>query len=159
MANPCPASMRPARSRASAAAACTATARSKALSSAAASSPAASRDARPPRRRADARLFLLGDDLVLDAVVNVRRDDLLVPLLFFRQRLLAFWLEHGFKIARRDRADQLVGDPAVASDQEGLRHAIDAPLHRGAAIGVDAGRRERIAVAPEEAARIVGLVL
>src|SRR4051812_16333879 len=101
MVNRCPASMRPARPRASAAAACTATARSKALSSVAASSPAASRDARPRRRRADAGYVL-----------------------FCRQRLLDLGLEHGIEIGRRDRADQLVGDPAVATDQERLGHAV-----------------------------------
>src|SRR6185295_19422948 len=59
----------------------------------------------------------------------------------------------------RHRADQLVDDGAVASDDERLRHAIDAPLDRGAAIAVNADDAERIAVAAEEAPRIVGRVL
>src|SRR4029077_962652 len=76
-----------------------------------------------------------------------------------RQRLLDLGLEYAFEICLGDRPDQLVGDLAVAADQEGLRHAVDAPFHRSAAVAVGAGRRERIAVPAEEAARVVGLVL
>ena len=48
---------------------------------------------------------------------------------------------------------------AVAADDEGFRHAVDAPLDRGAAIAVDAVGDEGIAIAAEKAPRIVGLVL
>ena len=61
------------------------------------------------------------------------------------------------EILGRDRPDQLVGDAAVAADHEGLRHAIDAPVDRGAAVCVGAGGGERIAVAVEKAPRVVGL--
>ena len=76
-----------------------------------------------------------------------------------RQRLLDRRHEHGLQILRRDRADQLVGDAPVAADDEGLRHAIDAPVDRGAAVRIGADRVERIAVAADEAARVVGPVL
>ena len=62
-------------------------------------------------------------------------------------------------IVRRDRADQLVDDRAVAADDECFRHAVDAPFDRGAAVAVDADGAERIAVAAEEAPRVVGRVL
>src|SRR5438477_12809833 len=78
MASRCRVSTRRAKWRASAAAACTATARSKGRSSAAAFSPAGSPVARPPPRCAEVLGLLLRDDLVLDAVVDVLRDDLLV---------------------------------------------------------------------------------
>jgi hypothetical protein len=48
---------------------------------------------------------------------------------------------------------------AVAADHESFRHAIDAPVDRGAAVAVGADGGERIAVAADEAARVVGLVL
>ena len=76
-----------------------------------------------------------------------------------RQRLVDLGLEHGVDIVRRDRADQLVDDGAVAPDDEGFRHAIDAPFDRGAAVAVDADNAERIAVAAEEAPGVVGRVL
>ena len=75
------------------------------------------------------------------------------------QRLGDRGLERAFQIIRRDRSDQLVGDLAVAADHERLGHAVDAPLDRSTAVGVGAVRHERIAVAAEEAPRIVGLVL
>ncbi len=75
------------------------------------------------------------------------------------QRLVDLDPEHGVDIVRRDRADHLVDDGAFAPDDEGLRHAIDAPFDRGAAVGVDADDAERIAVAAEEAPGVVGRVL
>ena len=48
---------------------------------------------------------------------------------------------------------------ASLADHEGFRHAVDAPFDRGAAALVGAGGGERIAVAAEEAPRVVGLVL
>src|SRR3954469_19205593 len=65
-----------------------------------------------------------------------------------RQCLLDLRLEHAIEVGLGDRADQLVGDIAVAADDEAFRHAVDAPFHRGAAIAVGAGRREWIAIAP-----------
>ena len=62
-------------------------------------------------------------------------------------------------ILRRDRTHELEGDAAVAADHEGLRHPIDPPIDRGAAVAVGAGGDERVAVAADEAARVVGLVL
>ena len=53
----------------------------------------------------------------------------------------------------------LVGDLAVLADDEGLRHAVDAPVDRRAAGFVDADRLERIAEIAEEAARVFRLVL
>src|SRR5262249_25940270 len=76
-----------------------------------------------------------------------------------RHGLLELRLEPALEILRRDRADQLERDAAVAADQEGLRHAVDAPLDRGAAVLVGAVARERIAVAAEESAGVLGLVL
>ena len=64
-----------------------------------------------------------------------------------------------FQRLRRDRADVLVDDLALAVDDEGLGHAGDAPLDRRAPVGVDAHRSERIAVAAEEAACRRRLVL
>ena len=60
---------------------------------------------------------------------------------------------------RRDRADLLVDDGAVALDDESLRRAIEAPIDGRSArsIGTDGG--ERIAEAGEKTARIVRLVL
>ncbi len=78
---------------------------------------------------------------------------------FRRQRLLDLRLEQRFIIFRRDRSDKLVGDAAVAADHERFRHAIDAPIDRGAAALIGAGGDERIAVAAEETPRIVGIVL
>src|ERR1700716_1403525 len=75
------------------------------------------------------------------------------------QRLLEFYLEHAVDIFRRYRADQLVNDGAVAPDHKSLRHAIDAPFDRTAAVAVNADNAERIAVAAEEAPGIVGRVL
>ena len=56
-------------------------------------------------------------------------------------------------------ADQLVGDAAVAADDERLRHAVDAPLDRGAAALVRARSDERIAVAAEKTPGVLGFVL
>src|SRR3954471_5588561 len=75
------------------------------------------------------------------------------------QRLLDLGLEHAVDILRRHRADQLVDNGAVAADHEGFRHAVDAPFDRGAAVGVDPDHAERVAVAAEEAAGVVGRVL
>ena len=69
-----------------------------------------------------------------------------------RKRLLDLRLEDLVEVRLGDRADQLVGNIAVAADDEGFRHAVDAPFHRGAAVAVRARRHERIAVAAEEAA-------
>ena len=55
-------------------------------------------------------------------------------LLRLRQRLFDLRLERRLQIVGGDRADQLVGDAAVAADHEGLRHAVDAPVDRGAAV-------------------------
>ena len=68
-------------------------------------------------------------------------------------------LSRQVEIVGRDRPDQLVGDAGVAADDEGFRHAVDAPFDRRAAAFVGACRGERIAVAAEEAPRIVGIVL
>src|SRR5688500_15968578 len=75
-----------------------------------------------------------------------------------RQRLLDLRPEHLLQILRRDLADQLEGDAAVAADDEGLRYAVDAPFDRRAPVGIDADRGERIAMPAEEAAGVVGLV-
>src|SRR3954471_19747622 len=75
------------------------------------------------------------------------------------QRLLDLDLEHAIDILRRHRADQLVDDGAIASDDERLRHAVNAPLDRGAAVAVDADDAEGIAVAAEETPRIIGRIL
>src|SRR5262245_66172367 len=76
-----------------------------------------------------------------------------------RQRALDFRLEHALDVLRRDRSDQLVRDAAVGADDERFRHAVDPPVDRGAAVLVGADGGERIAVAPEEAPRLVGRVL
>src|ERR1700712_816506 len=65
------------------------------------------------------------------------------------QRLLDLGLEHGIHILRRQRADHLVDDGAFAADHEGLRHAVDPPFDRGAAVAVDADNAERVAIAAE----------
>ena len=63
------------------------------------------------------------------------------------------------EIIRRDRSDELVGDAAVAADDECFRHAVNAPFDRGAAVAVGAGGGERIAVAAEKAPGVLRLVL
>src|ERR1019366_130066 len=75
------------------------------------------------------------------------------------QRLVDLGLEHGVDIIRRHRADHLVNDGAFATDDEGLRHAIDTPFDRGATVAVDADNAVRIAVAAEKAPRFVRRVL
>src|ERR1051326_8458993 len=75
------------------------------------------------------------------------------------QRLGELGQEHTLEIIRRDRTDELEGDAAVAADHECLRHAVDAPFDRGAAVLIRPGGRERIAVAVEKAAGVVGMVL
>src|ERR1700704_47118 len=75
------------------------------------------------------------------------------------QRLLDFDLEHGVDVVGCDRADHLVDDGAFSPDHEGLRHAIDTPFDRGAAVAIDADDAKRIAVAAEEAPGVVGGVL
>src|SRR5437667_45067 len=57
------------------------------------------------------------------------------------QRLVQLGQQHALEIFRIDRADELIGDAAVAADHERLRHAVDAPFDRGAAVRVDARRR------------------
>src|SRR3984885_11312215 len=63
------------------------------------------------------------------------------------QRLVDLGLQHAVDIVRRHRADQLEDDSALAADDERLRHAVDAPFDRGAAVAVDADEAERVAVA------------
>src|SRR5258706_13334072 len=75
------------------------------------------------------------------------------------QRFLDLGLDDLFQVLRRDRPDHLVGDLAVAADDESLRHAVDAPFDCGAAADVRARGDEGIAVATEEAARRVVLIL
>src|SRR5712672_3097049 len=76
-----------------------------------------------------------------------------------RQCLLDLWLYDLLDVFRRNRPHQLIGDLAVAADDEGFRHAVNAPFDRGASADIGARSRERIAVAAEETSRIVGLVL
>src|ERR1700741_4027484 len=68
-------------------------------------------------------------------------------------------LQPAVDVVRRDRADQLEGDGAIAPDNESFGHAIDAPFDRGAAIAVDPDNAEWIAIAAEEAPRVLRLVL
>src|SRR5262249_30237119 len=75
------------------------------------------------------------------------------------QRLLELGLQNAIEIVRRDRTDELVGNPAVAADDEVLRHAVDSPFDRGTPIEVGARGRVRIAVAAEKPTGVVGLVL
>src|SRR5262245_58168498 len=75
------------------------------------------------------------------------------------ERLLDLGLHHVLEVFRRERADQLVGDPAVAPDDEGLGYTVDAPFDRRAAAHVGAGGGEGVAEAAEETAGIVGLIL
>src|SRR6267378_5933431 len=75
------------------------------------------------------------------------------------QRFFDFDLEDGVDVVGGDRADHLVDNGAFATDHEGLRHAIDTPFDRGAAVAIDADNAERIAVAAEEAPGVVGGVL
>src|SRR5258707_2588848 len=74
------------------------------------------------------------------------------------QRLLDLGLHDLHHVFRRDRPHQLVGDLAVAPDDEGFRNAINAPFDRSASVGVGARSRERIAVAAAETSGVVGLV-
>ena len=76
-----------------------------------------------------------------------------------RERLLDLGLDDRVEILRRDRSHELVGDAAVAADDESFRHAIDAPFDRGAAVLVGADGGERIAIAAEKAPGILRLVL
>ena len=73
-----------------------------------------------------------------------------------RQRLFDLRLQRRFQIAGADRPDQLERDAAVAADHESFRHAVDAPVDRGAAVCVGADRGKRIAVAADEAAGVLG---
>src|ERR1700712_3025531 len=76
-----------------------------------------------------------------------------------RQRLFQLRLEHALEIRRGYRADHLVEDGAFAADHKRLRHAIDAPFDRGAAVAVDPDKAERVAVAAEKAPGVVGRIL
>src|SRR2546421_231473 len=98
--------MRPAKSRVSAAAACMATARSKARSSVAVFSRAALPDERPLRR--SPRTSSLSREAGRGSV---------------RQRLLDLGFQYAFEIGFGDRTDQLIGDLAIAADEEGFRDA------------------------------------
>src|ERR1043165_2002830 len=53
----------------------------------------------------------------------------------------------------------LVENRAVAADHKGWGHAVNAPFDRGAAVAIDADDTERVAVAAEEAAGVVGRIL
>src|SRR5438093_12844587 len=75
------------------------------------------------------------------------------------QCLLDLDFQYAIDVLRRDGADQLVDDGSIAPDDKAFRHAIDAPLDRGAAIAVDADHAEGIAVAAEEAPRVLRHVL
>src|SRR5258707_146282 len=75
------------------------------------------------------------------------------------QRLVDLNPEHALEIFRRHRADHLVDDGAVAADHKSLRHAVDAPFDRGAAVAVDADDAKWIAVTAEKAPGIVRRVL
>src|SRR5690606_3781154 len=76
-----------------------------------------------------------------------------------RQRRLDRRHQNGTQIVGVDRTDELVGDASVAADDEGFRHAIDAPFDRAAAVRIGAGGYKRIAVAIEETARILRRIL
>ena len=76
-----------------------------------------------------------------------------------RERLLDLGLDDRVEILRRDRSHELVGDAAVAADDESFRHAINAPFDRGAAVLVGADGGERIAIAAEKAPGILRVVL
>src|SRR5262249_58454596 len=75
------------------------------------------------------------------------------------QRLLDLRLDQGLEVLLRDRADQLVDDARIAIDEKILRHPVHAPLDGSAAVEVGAGGRKRIAVAAEETARVLRLIL
>src|ERR1700733_10012990 len=72
------------------------------------------------------------------------------------QCLVDFGAQFGVDVIRGNRADHLVDDGALASDDEGLGHAIDPPFDRSAAVAIDADNAERVAVAAEEAPGILG---
>src|SRR5690606_4632893 len=57
------------------------------------------------------------------------------------------------------RPDMHVEDAAVAADEIGFRHAVDAPAYRSAPAYVDAYGGEGIAHFAEETQRVLGLVL
>src|SRR5450631_4147469 len=75
------------------------------------------------------------------------------------QRLVDLDLQHAVDVVWCNRADHFVDDGAFAPDHEGFRHAIDAPINRGAAVAVGADGAERIAVAAEKSAGVVWCVL
>src|SRR5690606_14680078 len=65
--------------------------------------------------------------------------------------------ETAVQAVRRQWADVLVPDGTVGADDEGLGHAVDAPVDGGAAALVDADCAEGIAEGAEEAARVFGI--
>jgi hypothetical protein len=58
-----------------------------------------------------------------------------------------------------ERPDEAIGDLAVAVDDEGFGHAIDAEVDRGPAVGVGADCRIRIALLAQKLAHVGGAVL
>src|SRR5690625_2949577 len=62
-------------------------------------------------------------------------------------------------LALRDRADMFVDDHAIAVDDKGLGHAIDAEIDAGAPARIRADQRVGIAELAQEAERVVLLVL
>ena len=60
---------------------------------------------------------------------------------------------------RRHRPDHLVGDRPVAPDDEGLRHAVDAPVDSRPAVRVEADLGVGVSLGAEKAAHVLGRIL
>src|ERR687891_681956 len=94
----------------------------------------------------------------MDAV-HASEDSMAAHLLRGGERLLDFREKRALGRIHRQWADMLEQDLAVAADQKGLRHAVDAPVYRRSAGLVDTDRHERVAEIAEEAPRVFRSVL
>ena len=54
------------------------------------------------------------------------------------KRLLDLWLYDVVDVLRRNRPHQLIGDLAVATDDEGFRNPVNAPFDRSASADIGA---------------------
>src|SRR5436190_18618354 len=105
--------------------------------------------ARPVTRRSSAS----------SARLNVLKRSTTSATLFRTIQLLDQRLDLLLHHLRRERADLLVADHAVAVDQVGLRHTVDTVVDADASVRVEDDQLVRVAVALQPRQRVVALIL